>query len=345
MAYNVISIMKTIRDNASAEYQARIPIATQSTLTSVGNIINTYTPTRNEFLGALVNRIAMVVIETKSFKNPLSVLKKGGVPLGQDIEHLYTNPVTSETYTYDSSSLLSLKKSDTKATFYRMNRQDKYPVTITQQMLALAFTSETEMSKLIDMIINSLYSGDSIDEFILMKKLIKNAYDNSHLLTVEIYDENATTIDDEITSKELIKQVKRFSNLMTFPSSNYNKYTVLNSADTHPVVTWTELKDQILIIDSVVASNVDVEVLAYAFNLEKSQIQTQSLNIDNFGGAPILAILCDKSFFQVYDNHKEMTSFYNPDNLSIKYMLHHWQTYGYSLFANAVAFTYKLKTV
>jgi hypothetical protein len=88
------------------------------------------------------------------------------------------------------------------------------------------------------------------------------------------------------------------------------------------------------------SANIDVEVLSYAFNMDKSQIQARTLNIDSFNGQPILGLLADKSFFQVYDNLNELSDFYNPDNLTQKFILHHWQTYGYSLLANAIAFDY-----
>ena len=343
MAYDIVSIMKAIRDNATAEYTTRVPEATKTNFTEVGNVITSYTTTANEFIGALVNRIAMVVISNKMINNPMAVLKKGGVPLGQDIQEVFTNPSVAETYTLTSTDLLTNKAPDVKSIYYRLNRKDKYSVTVTREMLSLAFTNEAQMSQLIDSIISSLYSGDNFDEFIMMKNLMKKAVDSDHITKVIVYDENTETLSDEVTSRELVKQVKRFSNLMTFPSSLYNKYASITS-DAKPVITWTPMEDQILILDSVVASNIDVEVLARAFNMDKANIQTRTLNIDNFGGADVLALLCDKSFFQVYDNMKEMSSFSNPDNLTNKYFLHHWQTYGYSIFANAVAFMYTPST-
>ena len=55
-------IMNMIRANSSVQYQDRIPIATQENFREVGNFILNYEPARNEFLNALVNRIARVKI-------------------------------------------------------------------------------------------------------------------------------------------------------------------------------------------------------------------------------------------------------------------------------------------
>jgi hypothetical protein len=132
--------------------------------------------------------------------------------------------------------------------------------------------------------------------------------------------------------------------MFTLPSSQYNKYTAVKGSG-DPVITWTPKEDQILILNAAISANLDLDVLAYAFNLDKAQIQAQTIDVDDFGGEPVLAILTDKSFFQVYDNLMKVDSFYNPDTLSFKYFLHHWQTYGYNLYSNAVAFTYTPKTV
>ena len=48
---------------------------------------------------------------------------------------------------------------------------------------------------------------------------------------------------------------------------------------------------------------------------------------------------------QVYDNLFETTEFYNAQGLYWNYWLNHWQTYGYSLFANAVAFVCDDETI
>lgn len=346
MAYSVNEILDTIRDNASADYQARVPEATKTSLTSIGQVITQDTALANEFCKAIVNRIGMTIVNSKIFSNPLSILKKGGVPLGNEIEEIYTNPAKATTYDYTSTQLLTSAPPDVKALFYRCNRQDKYVVSVTLPMLQRAFINNFEFSTFIDSIISSLYSGDYIDEFILMKNLVATAFTANHLTTVPIFDENATDNDDAVIAKKLAKAIKTYSDLLTFPSSSYNKYhTILGAADKGDAVkTFTPPQDQILILDSTMAANMDIEVLAMAFNMDKAQVQTQTLKVDSFGGQPILGFLCDKSFFRVYDNFRQLKEFENGDTLDVKYFLHHWQTYGYSILANAIAFTYTKKT-
>lgn len=343
MSYNVINILDAVRASASTYYADRVPSATQTSLTTIGEVITAESTLTNEFLDKLVNRIAYTEVNNKIASNPLAVLKKGGVPLGSDVQEIITNPAKAKTYDLNSTDLLTIVSPDVKALYYRLNRKDKYPVTITREMLQTAFVDAGTFSQFLDSIISSLYSGDNLDEFVLMKNLIKTAYTANHMTTINIFDENVATTDTDI-AKGLVKTIKTYSKLFKFPSSNYNKYsTVVGNGET-PLITWTETKDQVVILNASMAANIDIEILAYAFNMDKTQIQAQTLEIDDFNGEPILAVLCDKSFFNVRDNLKEMRSFENGDNLTMKYILHHWQTYGYSLFANAIAFTYTERT-
>lgn len=344
MGYNMVEILNTIRENASAEYQSRIPEATKTNIENVGSAITSYSADMNEFLNALVNRIALTVVQNKTFKNPLALLKKGSVPLGQGIEEIYTNPSLSKTYTYDSQDLLKVTPPDTKACFYKLNRQDKYSVTISIPELIKAFTNDVEFTSFLNRIINTLYSGDNYDEFILMKNLVSTMYKNNHVIKVNLFDENTETLTEKEKSEKFAKALKIYSKLFTFPSSKYNKYKDVKSSETG-VTTWTPLEDQIVLMNAVISANTEFDVLGYAYNKDKVSIEAQSLDVDDFGkDNNILGLLCDKSLFQVRDHLTKMDSFYNIDNLSTKYLYHHWQSYGYSLLCNAIVFTYTPKT-
>ena len=333
---NIINIINTIRANGSNEYQGRIPEATRDTFTSVGNAILEYSTTKNEFLNALVNRIALVVVRNKIAQNPLSVLKKGSVPYGKDIEEIFTNMANSSEYDMDGAGLLATQKPDTKAIYHRRNRKDKYKVTIWDDQLREAFVTPEKMGELITSIINSLYSGDNYDEFILCKNLFADAISTNKVVTIA-----CDALTDESTAKAFVKSVKTTSGLFQFPSSTFNKYYD-NKPDSDTggaIVTWTPKENQILIIRSDILSTLDVDVLAAAFNMDKVSFMGRVLEVDNFGSASnCVAILADEAFTQVYDNNFKTTNFYNSEGLYTNFWLHHWQTYSFSYFCNCVAF-------
>jgi hypothetical protein len=285
-----------------------------------------------------VNRVAFTIVSNRRYKNPLAVLKKGGKPFGTDIEEIFTNPVAAVTYNgSQTDDMLKVTKPDVKTIFHRMNRQDKYPVSISTPQLQKAFTRGSEMEKFITSIITAMYSGDEMDEYLLMRNLVADSIAAGKLKTHEItYD------GKEETAKDLIKLIKTLSLDFGFPSKEFNGYNELNkdkiSAGTVTAcTTWTPKENQILLIRSDVDASTDVEVLAKAFNMDKTNFLKRKIVVDSFGDADTLALICDESIFEVRDDLYQVRSFDNGSDLVTNYWLHHWQTISISLFGNAVA--------
>ena len=187
-------------------------------------------------------------------------------------------------------------------------------------------------------IVNSIYSGDNLDEFLLMKELFASAITGGKIKTIDV-----ANVGDEDTAKAFVKAIKTVGQAMVFPSKNYNSYhDINNGTDAKPVITWTPLENQVLIMRNDISVDVDVELLAKAFNVSYTNLQQRTLIVDSFGSATNCgAILCDEAYVQVYDNLMQMESFHNGEGLYDNFIYHHWQTYSLSLFANAVAFTFE----
>ena len=74
---STIDILNTIRANASAEYQNQVPEITDAKMIpKVGEVICGTPAFANHFLGALVNRIALVRVKSATFNNAYAMLKK-----------------------------------------------------------------------------------------------------------------------------------------------------------------------------------------------------------------------------------------------------------------------------
>lgn len=334
---DIINILNTIRANATSAYQTQVPVATATNIEAVGNPIISYTALGNEMLSALVNKICMTKVSNMVIKNPLAILKKGNVPLGTDIEDIFTNPSMGKTFDGKSTDLLTVVTPDTKVAYYRMNRKDKFPVTVSTEMLMKAFTSYANFELLVSSIINSLYSGDNYAEFLLMKQLMIDAIKGGLVKTHSV-----TQVTDKTTAESFIKAVQTDSTLMGLPSTTFNSYAQVNTADTKPVITWTPKEKQVFIVDAGILANVNVDVLATAFNMDKASFMARTIPIDTFGATVgVHGMLCDEAWFQVYDNLQKMETFHNGDNLTDKYIWHHWQTYSAGLFCNAVAFNFE----
>lgn len=330
----LVEILNTIRDNSSAEYQERVPEATRDNIVAVGDPIINYSPIANEFVSALINRIAFTIIQSKIRKNPLEMFKKGNKPLGDDVQEVFINLAEGSTYDQTGANLLNRKLPDVKVVYHRMNRQDIYKVTINQPLLAKAFVSYNNLQSFINGIINSLYAGDEYDQFILFKNVLNEAINTNGIKLVAV-----DAVEDESTGKAFVKLLRTLSTNMTFMSSDFNAYLDVQSTDIKPIKTFTPRENQVIVIRSDVDASIDVDVLAAAFNMDKAEFLARRIIVDKFDNEGVLAVLMDIATPQIYDDLYRMESFYNPEGLYWNYMLHHWQTLSYSLFTNAIAFT------
>ena len=108
-----------------------------------------------------------------------------------------------------------------------------------------------------------------------------------------------------------------------------------------PVITWCPTERQVLLIREDVDVNTDIEVLAKAFNMDKTNFATRKIGVDTFKDPSILCVLADESFFDFEDEEYKVKHFENGSNLTTKYFLHHWETIQFNGLANAVAFKQK----
>lgn len=338
MANKGVGVFNYIRQNSSSTFKDIVPTATSENILTLANILfdQSYEPQLNEFINNLINRIGLTIVRNKSYENPLRILKKGSMPLGTDIQDIYTNPAQAKDYEFSENAMAEILKitdPDTKVAYYRRNRRDKYTVTVTREGLQAAFVSWEKFEQYITSITNSLYSGNYIDEYKYTKLLIDGAYDNNKIIQAVV-----SNPVDESTGKAFVKKVKSLYKHMKFPSTEYNAYSKFKPTDT-PVTTWTEDDRFVLVLNADVAANIDVDVLAAAFNIDKVKFMGRVIEVDGFENDEILGVLCDESLFQIYENQFRFTNFYNPSTLSWNFYLHVWQTYALCPFANAVLLT------
>ena len=334
---NITELLNTIRDNASDMYRERIPEATQRNITDVQEAMTdpNNAVVTNEFMSMLLNLVIKQVIHNKLFSDPLKSLKKGKKPLGDTVEEIYTNFLKAKQYDPTGAELLNRELPDVKAVYHRMNRKDKYKVTVNPEELFKAFASYDKLESFISSIINSLYNSSELDEFILMKELIGQALDQNAMKVVEIPD----PCTSEANAKAFIKAVKTVSGDMQFPNSNNNSWLQVQSRDTNPLITFSKKSEQVLILSNPTDVAVNVDVLASVFNMSVAEFNdTRKIIIDAFPDPDIRGALVDEQFFQVYDDLVLFKDFENGEGLYKNYYLHIWQTLAYSPLVNAVVF-------
>lgn len=354
-------ILNAIRNNASVDYRNYVPAAddTLDSIRAVGNIIMDMPALRNEFLTALLNRIARVVITSKAYTNKWSMFKKGLIELGETVEEVFVN--LANPHEFDPSvaenEVYKREIPDVRAAFHTMNYQKFYKTTVSRDQLRQAFLSWDGINNLVNEITRSLYTGMEYDEFQTMKYLIACAVLDGRMTAVSVPSSvgNIQSASSDAL-RTAVGVMKGVSDDLTFLRNDYNPTGVY---------TTTDKENQYLIINTAANARIDTEVLAAAFNMTKAEFTGHTVLVDGFGrfdsarleklfeGDPnfknltsaemtalnqIPCVLVDKDWFMIFDNLLEMKSKENEEGLYFNYWLHSWKTFSTSPFANAVLF-------
>lgn len=342
-----VNVLNAIRNEASVNYQQYIPYATTDadSIRSIGATLMDYPALMNEFLPALIGRIGKVAVTSRLYRNPLAVLKKGILDYGETIEDIFI--AMAEPYEYDpedaSETLFKRYAPDVKSTFYMINYRKFYPVTIQEQDLRRAFLSVDSLTNFYTKVIEQLYTGAYSDEFLATKYMIAK-----NILAGKMHAEKISATD----TKEIAKKIRAISNKFTFMSTDYN---------IAGVNTYSDREKQYILVNADFDAALDVEVLAYAFNMNKADVTARKIVIDSFGALDtarlaklfandsnyeeisaddleeldsVAAVLIDEDFTQIYDNLLTIRDEKNGKGLYANYFLHNWKTFAISPFAN-----------
>ena len=347
---STVDILNTIRANASSAYQNQVPEITKATeIPAVGDVLFGYPALANEFISALVNRIALVRVNSVTFNNEYAELKKGFLQMGETVEEVFINLTKAREFSPEKAAARELKRSlpDVRSAFHAINWKVQYPLTIQYEDLRQAFTSPDGVTDLIAKLVASLNRSAEYDEYLLFKYLMIKAVTKGKMAVVELATGN---------NKDAAAKFRGISNKLTFVSPSYN------ASGVH---TNSPRNDQYLFMDSTYNGEFDVDVLAAAFNMERADFLGHLKLVDDWSTfdndrfdvirancdmieevtqdelalmAHVKAILVDKEWFQVYDNLATMSEANIASGLYWNYFYNVWKTVSSSPFSNAIAF-------
>lgn len=352
-----LQIINTIRANLSQEYQSIVPKITKTTdIPKVGEILYGYPVFGNQFVSALMNRIALEVIKSASFNNPYSKFKKGYLANGETVEEVFVGLVKAREFNVEKAESREFKRTlpDVRTAFHVMNYRVQYPITIQDEDLRMAFLSDSGVTDFITKIINAVLVSIEYDEYLLFKYLMIKAIAHGKMYPVAF---------DSSDMKTAAVKFRTYSNQLTFMDTKYN------AAGVH---TTTSKGEQQIFMDSAFNANYDVNVLASAFNMDKANFQGALNLIDSWDtfdddrfsvireGSDgmeevtdeelalmknVKAVLIDPEWFQVYDNQNRMTQTYVASGEYQNYFYNVWKTLSSSPFSNAIVFVDEAQAV
>lgn len=346
-----IDILNVIRNNASYAYQKDIPlIEKEQDIPKVGEILYGNPTHSNEFINALINRIALVRMQSATFNNPYKHLKKGYLEFGETVEDIFVGIIRAVKYDPEKGANREFKRTlpNVQSVFHMTNWKVMYPITIEKQALKRAFTSADGVTNLITSIIDQVYQSAEYDEYLLFKYLLIKAISHGKVYPQSIDTTNMNGVAVAFRGK---------SNLLPIDmTGRFNEAHVQNN---------TPIDKQCIFMDADFNAKFDVEVLASAFNMNKADfigklhliddfssfdnerfeaIRTESTGLEEVTQSElelmkhVKGVLLDEDWFQVYDNLFEFDETRVGSGLYWNYWLHVWKTISYSPFANAIVF-------
>lgn len=329
------TILNAIRNEASTDYQRRIPEATKANIHDTVNALYQYQAQRNEFIDALVNRIGLVLARNTSWSNPLAKFKIGMLSAGDTIEEYAVGLL--EAYTYDPDrdylerDLFGQARPHVKSAFHKVNRSNTYKVTVNESILQRAFLEPNGLHNFIASVMEAPTTSDQWDEFLLMSRLFREYYDANGFFKVNAPDLQALNAT-EADARGMLKLAREWAPTLGFISTHYN-------ASHMPVAAPIDKLE--LFLTPRAQATLDVEALAQAFNVDRADVMNRVTIIPpehmNIPGAQ--GVLTTTDFFVVADTYMETESQRNAAGRYTNHFFHHDQVISASPFVPAILFT------
>lgn len=323
-----INILNSIRPMMSYDYQSQIPKATQDNISNIYNTILNSQNARNALVPALVDLIISQSISTGIFRNKLRLVKGDNMPFGSTEQEIFVNFANGIEHNPKATAdeIYGIYESYVMAAYHRINFNMDYPVTIWYEDLRTAFMSDYGLKSMVSAKVESIVSKANWDEFLTTKQLISSAYEAGN-----VYPVNISAITDKDTANALLEAVQEYADLVAFPN------TSLNIAGATSITNREEL---LFITTPKVKAKINVQTLASVFNLDKAEVDVQTIVVDDFNdNNEIQAVLVNKRWFKIRDQYRLTTTDYAGLAMRWNNVYHVKEMFSYSPYYPCIVFT------
>lgn len=322
------TLINSIRNSIGLENMTEVWDGSTAGLQNFGVALSRFPVHQNAFLNELIDRIGLVVLTNANLNNPLNRFKKGRLDMGRSVQEIFTDLAKAHAYNPEDAEISVFRREmpNTKVLFHDTQRQERYKQTIEHETLQMAFTSVERFESFLTQIYNAMYNSNEVDEYIWTRALIESYVENGFATYVQ-----TPVVTDQVTAQEFVKIVQEYFTRMTLPMGS----RLFNTSGVH---TRTRTDDVYLLIDPKMQAAVNVDVLAYAFNMDRADLKARTIVVDNFSITGLQAVIVDAEIFKIYDRQFQMRTIENPEGLYWNTNLHVWQLYSMSKFHNFIAF-------
>lgn len=343
------------------------------------SVFDDFPNVKNAFVNTLTNKITKSLIFSKIFSNPLKELKKGKLEYGESIEELFVQMAMTKNFgehwddgNTPEADLIRKLKPKVTAMYISVNFDKKYKTTVFDKQLRKAFVNEFGLSNLVMQIVGSITSQAEYQEFIATKNTMlslvaeckntgldeEHTTDSEKIIPIGKVVKQTPYVVNTPTAKDLLKAIRTEVGNMKFPSTKYNLAKELN---------WSNPQDLMLMTTSETIADIDVNVLAGAFNVSMTDINTRTILVDEMPkgifqkeSTPLvdkapedlassntvecdtekkpIAILFDKDLLQIWDTYQATGTFYNAEGNYTNHFANREGIFAVCSFANMVVF-------
>lgn len=372
-----VEILNAIRSVASDEYQARIPEATRTNIASVGNTILSYTPTTNMFLTELLNRIGRVVIKKlDTMPDIYGVFGEERLEFGDTIQKIFIDIPSAHAFegtaTLTPASMLAIEKGKIHVEYTKVDRKLYYKTTISVAELKEAFVNVSALDSFVMGLIEGMARAFSVDKYVMdtrvlgeqckYVKSLKDQVASANVRVIEVpasvakYNKTSGQIEwDTVGAKAFLKQLRKETGMLQFyhkldycPFDMTNEVAdVEDASHTSLVKTISAMRTprnkQILGLEVSSLAEIDVDALAVLFNLDKAELQTQVIELEDgafglYGSSTaeryIGGFLCNRDAVERGISFEDSDSFKNPEHEYVNFWNHYWGYRAVSKFAD-----------
>lgn len=321
------NILNAVRSTMSLEYQNAIPAATSGNLQQVYTDIMDMKQARNALVPALVDRIGLQSVDSASWRNPLARYKKDPMRYGSSHEETFVNMCQARDFNPRDSyeNAFALYQSYIMSAYHSVNVRLQFPVTVTFDNLRQSFLTEYGIRDMMSAKVQSAVTGANWNEYLAMRGLIDTGYDAKMLPAVTVAD-----VTDQDTANALLAAIKSAVGEFSFPKPENN---------VAGATSFSKPENLVWITTPSVNGHISVQALAYAFNMDRADVEVQTVLVDKFENDAIVGVLADIRFFNVREQLREFSDQYLATSLNWNYFYNLWEMVSPSPFYPIRVFT------
>lgn len=325
-------IVDDVWHRAGTDFQTRINPVTNGNIDSTFESMLSYKPSWNVFTEVLMNEVLPDIYHVYSMENRLKKFKRPGIYTnGSWLREIGYGLIKAHNYSKHATDVFSLNEAEVYANYHYQNRQDQYELSVSTEDLKQAFREDGGLSRYLVGVMNSVYASDEVDEFIIMRELLKKYDASTDIFNVHV-DNFRTSDDPEKTGKDIAQKMRMYDGLF--------KVRLTERFNANHVPSRTD--DTILICTPEFDSYMSVYVDAYAYNLNSvNLLANERVVIDEMPIDGCEALLADRDLFVCADTVLDSESIRNPKARVTNYFMNHWGIYSMSRFSNCVKFSSK----